>query len=148
MYVTRAILPTLRSSGLPTLVVAIGSEAATSAPPSLSLYAASKAFLGKWLEGLDVDERFFNKKSDMTVHFMRSAEFSSASNPQPISFICPTAATMAKRVIGCVGCGRRVVVPYIGHGLGAGFLSLLGEKIAATLVAEYMRKKYFSGKKD
>lgn len=75
---------------------------------------------------------------------MPIGEFVSKSNQRSITYLRPSAKTIARAVISAVGCGHREVVPYFGHFLGAAFLWIIGKRRSDMFVNEYMSKNYMT----
>ena len=96
------------------------------------------------LPGLDQEQRFIDPSLDITFQFMPIGEFVSKANQRPITYMRPSAKTIARAVISAVGCGHREVVPYFAHFLGAAFLWIIGRKRSDMFVSEYMSKYYMT----
>ncbi|TFY52037.1 hypothetical protein EVJ58_g10234 [Rhodofomes roseus] len=63
LLLTRALLPKLRSTSQrgPVLVQFVGSQSAILGPPTLAVYAATKAFLSTLVRGLDNEEHLWGR---------------------------------------------------------------------------------------
>ena len=94
--------------------------------------------------GLDQEQRFIDPTLDITFQFMPIGEFVSKANPRTVTYLRPSAKTMARAVISAVGCGHREVVPYFGHFLGVAFLWVIGRRRSDMVVSEYMSKYYMT----
>lgn len=117
---TRAFLPSLRDTARtrPVLVAFMGSTSDETAMPRIPLYTASKAFIRRLVPSLHADERFGATPSDgATVEFMlvHLGTVRSGLIVAPVNFWRPTSEAFAKKLVGTFGCGRRYVIPYIGH---------------------------------
>jgi len=140
----RFIVPSIREEGVPAFIVGIGSVSQWYPPPFLTAYAASKEYLSTFIHGLDQEQQFIDPTLDLTFQFMPLGEFVSKANPRSVTYLRPSAQTMARAVISAVGCGHRQVVPYFGHFLGVAFLWIIGRRRGDQFVSQYMVKHYMT----
>ncbi|KAI1344908.1 short chain dehydrogenase/reductase [Xylariaceae sp. FL0016] len=133
---TAALLPLLHRNG-PGLVVNVASIT-DQGLPLVSFYGAAKAFghvlaLALWREAR-LDRR------DVRVISHRVGAVTGVSHVRdPGTLWRPDAATVARRIVGLSGCGRKSVVPYWPHALQQLMLSLLPEWVADRVLMGVMR---------
>lgn len=94
--------------------------------------------------GLETEHTFIDPSLDISIQFMPVGEFVSPSHVRPISYFCPSSATMARAVISAVGCGHRDVVPYFGHFLQTAALWIVGRRRSDKLVSDWMVKAWMN----
>ena len=129
-FLTRALLPKLRSARGPAEVVFIGSFAGDSYLPRLTPYGASKAFLKRLSITISADERFqaflrsmstgagnLKGRPESNVSTMLLNVGPVASNPHKpqASFRVATPEQYARYVVRYIGCERAVVFPFFMH---------------------------------
>lgn len=118
LFLTRAFLPSLRvtARARPTLVVFIGSFADETPMARITLYSATKHFSRRVALGLHADERF-DTPDDKAISFMyvRVGPVNSQLDREPPSFVRASSELFAEKLVGTFGCGRQVVIPYVGH---------------------------------
>jgi 17beta-estradiol 17-dehydrogenase / very-long-chain 3-oxoacyl-CoA reductase len=119
LFLTRAFLPHLRAiarRARPALVVFIGSFADETPMAKTILYSATKHFNRRVALGLHADERF-DTPDDRAVSFMYAhlGPVTSQLDRESPNFIRASSKHFAERLVGTFGCGRRIVVPYVGH---------------------------------
>ncbi len=135
----RAVLPEMRATKSPSLVVGIGSITGRYPAPFMSLYAASKSFLLRWIHGLSIDEAFRDSSVDIMFHYMSLGEvISPRSLTKKPNLFCPTPEAIARAIVRVVGCGHREVIPYVWHVPGKIVLDILGDSLAAKAMGKYM----------
>ena len=131
LFLTRAFLPQLRrvsqSTG-PVEVVFIGSLAGESSIPFLCTYSASKSFLKRAAFILREDERALHGPN-LSFMYLNVAQVRSSTLTGDPSLAKPLADEFAKSVVGSLGCGRRVVVPWYFHHFLTGIMSLFPESL-------------------
>lgn len=120
LFLTRAFLPSLRKTARarPTLVVYIGSLADETPMAKIILYSAAKQFNRRVAIGLHADERF-DTPDEKAVSFMYAnlGPVSTQLDRGPPNFFRASSKLFAEKLVGTFGCGRRVVIPYVGHNL-------------------------------
>ena len=118
LFLTRAFLPSLRATARvrPTLVVFIGSLADETPMAKVVLYSATKHFDRRIALGLHADERY-ETPDEKAISFMYVlvGTVNSQLSREPTNFTRPSSAHFAEKLVGTFGCGRQVVVPYVGH---------------------------------
>jgi short-subunit dehydrogenase len=137
LFLTRAFLPSLRATARarPTLVVFVGSFADEMPMARLVLYSAAKYFDRRVALGLHADERF-NTPDEKAISFMYVgiATVSSGLYRGSTNLFRPSSKLFAEKLVGTFGCGRQVVVPYVGHYLiKLVFIGLLPESLVAGM---------------
>ena len=112
---TKALLPKLTRPDGPSLIMNIGSLA-DSGVPYATVYGGSKAFNMAMSTSLAVEIKAEGKNIEvLAIPVGRVTDVSHSKESS--SFFTPTARTMAKACVDRVGCGRRVVVGYVGHAM-------------------------------
>jgi short-subunit dehydrogenase len=118
LFLTRAFLPSLRATARarPTLVVFIGSFSDETPMARIVLYSATKHFDRRVALGLHADERF-DTPDDKAISFMYVGLATVSSNlyREPSNLFRPSSKLFAEKLVGTFGCGRQMVVPYVGH---------------------------------
>ena len=150
LYLTRPLLPILRRTAKhgPVLVAFIGSQAAVACPPRLAVYAGSKAFLEKLSRGLDIDERVWDESSGVRFqHFVVGPVLSNSYRGAP-GVTAPTAKTFAKAAVGVMGCGQKVVIPWIFHAIMQWSMGLIGEEVIDRSTSEAMQAMFQQREKE
>ena len=119
LLLTRALLPKLRSAAQhgPVLVEFVGSLSRHGAPPTLAIYAATKAFLHVLTRGLDNEERLWGVPSGVHFAYLDVGPVNSAVNRLAPSLTTPSSPALAKALVDQLGCGRRSYAPYFMHAL-------------------------------
>lgn len=142
LFLTRAFLPSLRvtARSRPTLVVFIGSFADETPMAKIILYSASKHFIRRVVLGLHADERF-DTPDDKAVSFMYAnlGLVSSQLIREPPSFVRPSSKLFAEKLVGTFGCGRQIVIPYVGHHIMKLPFTLLPEFLVARMLSTSAR---------
>jgi len=138
LFLTRAFLPSLRATARsrPTLVVFVGSFADETSMAKIVLYSATKHFDRRVALGLHADERY-DTPDDKAISFMyiHLGPVHSQMDREPPNFFRAGAEHFAEKLVGTFGCGRRVVVPYLGHYV----VRFIFTSIPEFLVASVMR---------
>ena len=136
---TRALLPKLARPDGPTLIMNIGSLA-DSGVPYATVYGGSKAFNMAMSSSLTVELKVEGKDIEvLAIPVGRVTDC--AHNEEPSSFFTPTARTMARACVDRVGCGRKVVVGYIGHAIQKLMIDLLPSFVFDMLVVPNMKER-------
>lgn len=136
---TRALLPKLARPDGPTLIMNIGSIA-DSGVPYATVYGGSKAFNMAMSSSLAVEVKTERKNIEvLAIPVGRVTDV--AHSKEPSSFFTPTARTMARACVDRVGCGRQVVVGYIGHAMQKFVIDLLPSIVFEMLVVPTMKER-------
>jgi 17beta-estradiol 17-dehydrogenase / very-long-chain 3-oxoacyl-CoA reductase len=135
LFLTRAFLPSLRVTARtrPTLVVFIGSFADETPMARIVLYSATKHFDRRVALSLHADERY-DIPDDKAISFMyvHLGPVHSQMDREPPSFVRASSELFAEKLVGTFGCGRQMVVPYVGHFV---------VKLVFTSLPEFLVKK-------
>ena len=136
---TRALLPKLVRPDGPTLIMNIGSLA-DSGVPYATVYGGSKAFNMAMSSSLTVEVKVEGQNVEvLAIPVGRVTDCS--HNEEPSSFFTPTARTMARACVDRVGCGRNVVVGYVGHAIQKLIIDLLPSIVFEMLVIPNMKER-------
>ncbi len=136
---TRALLPKLARPDGATLIMNIGSIA-DSGVPYATVYGGSKAFNMAMSSSLAVEVKTERKNIEvLAIPVGRVTDV--AHSKEPSSFFTPTARTMARACVDRVGCGRQVVVGYIGHTMQKFVIDLLPSIVFEMLVVPTMKER-------
>jgi 17beta-estradiol 17-dehydrogenase / very-long-chain 3-oxoacyl-CoA reductase len=127
------------SNGRPVLFGYTGSFAAELAIPRLAMYSCSKAFINRLTLSLHAEERFDGHTNISFMYFEVGTVVTNIWTPS-VSFTCPSSEVFSKALVGCLGCGRQEVIPYIGHTVGAGFNKLIPKWLQTIVLAIRMKK--------
>ena len=134
---TRALLPILARQDGPTLIMNIGSLADSGAPYA-TVYGGSKAFNMAMSSSLAMEIKAEGK--DIEVLAIPIGRVTNVSHyKEPYSFFTPTARIIGKSCVDRVGCGRKVVVGYVGHAMQTFVLDLLPSIVYEMLVIPIMK---------
>ena len=150
LFLTRAFLPSLRATARirSALVVFIGSFSDETSMARITLYSATKHFDRRVAFGLHADERF-DTPDDKAISFMyvHLALVQSQMNPESPNLIRPSAEYFARKLVGTFGCGRQIVVPYVGHHLLKLVITSLPESVIAMMMHNATREQLEKGAK-
>ena len=136
---TRALLPKLVRPDGPTLIMNIGSLADAGVPYA-TVYGGSKAFNMAMSSSLAVEVKVEGKNIEvLAIPIGRVTDC--AHNDEPSSFFTPNARTMARACVDRVGCGRKVVVGYVGHAVQKLMIDLLPSFVFDMLVVPNMKER-------
>ena len=135
-FLTRALLPKLRSAHGPAEVVFIGSFAGDSYLPRLTPYGASKAFLKQLSHALQSDERIWHATNVSTM-YVTVGSVVSGSHRVTEGLGYPSAEAFAERMVDRFGCGRQVVVPWLVHAIQFWLVGMLPASVAERTMAEW-----------
>lgn len=143
LFLTRAFLPSLRATARarPTLVVFMGSFADETPMARIALYSATKHFDRRVALGLHADERF-DTPDDKAISFMYVGlgPVCTQMDREPPSFVRASSEVFAEKLVGTFGCGRQVVVPYVGHYVVRLFFTSLPEFLVTKMLHDSARK--------
>ena len=138
---TRAVLPQLRKASGPTQMVYIGSYAGESRLPRLIPYGATKAFLKQMSGALASDERFRNPRNNVTTMYVIVGSVASGSHKISPTFFSPSSEVYAKALVDKIGCGKRVISPYLPHALQMFFVRSMPESIVNMVEMQSMEEE-------
>ena len=136
---TKALMLKLVRPDGPTLILNIGSLA-DSGVPYATVYGGSKAFNMAMSSSLAVEVKTEGKNIEVLgIPVGRVTDV--AHSKEAASFFTPIARTMARACVDRVGCGRQVVVGYVGHAIQKFAIDLLSSVVFETLVVPTMRDR-------
>ena len=134
---TKALLPKLTRTNAPTLIMNIGSTGDFCVPYA-TVYGGSKGFNMTWSSSLAMELKSEGKNVEvLAISVGRVTDVS--HHKKDASFFTPSARTMAKAALQRVGCGRPVVVGYMGHALQKFLVGLLPFSITSRAVTSLMK---------
>ncbi len=136
---TRALLPKLARPDGPTHIINIGSIA-DSGVPYATVYGGSKAFNMAMSSSLAIEVKTEGKNIEVLAILVGRVT-GVAHSKEPSSFFTPSARTMARACVDRVGCGRQVVVGYVGHAMQKLVIDLLPSIVFEMLVVPTMKEK-------
>lgn len=138
---TAKLLPALRARE-PAVIINVGSFTGGLQSPYLSVYAGTKAFVESWSRSLSAEMKADG--NDVEVLGLIVGEVQASWNRSPTSFMRPSSRRLAKDALDKVGCGRRIVTPYIGHELAGLAVGMMPEWLSDMVligVAKTMKEK-------
>ena len=138
LRITRALLPTFTKTSKPRLIMTIGSLGDVGVPYAVP-YGSSKAFNMSMSSCLDVEMRIEGKNLEV-IGIPVGAVTEVAHNKIAATFFTPRARTMAKAALARVGCGRSIVIGYVGHAMQKFLLDLLPRSVRESVIASAMKK--------
>ena len=134
---TKALLPKLTRTNAPTQIMNIGSTGDFCVPYA-TVYGGSKGFNMTWSSSLAMELKSEGKNVEvLAISVGRVTDVS--HHKKDASFFTPSARTMAKAALQRVGCGRPVVVGYVGHALQKFLVGLLPFSITSRAVTSLMK---------
>lgn len=131
---TRSLLPILGRS-TPSLILNTGSFAGISGVPCMAAYSGVKAYIHAWSVALTRELKLRATNIDCLGLIVANVTETSHLK-EPSSFMVPDATTFAKSALSRVGCGRPLIVPYIGHA----FLHLFVQSMFEPLQSLFFRQ--------
>ena len=134
---TKALLPKLTQTNSPSLIINIGSMGDFCVPYA-TIYGGSKGFNMTWSSSLAMELKSEGKNVEvLAISIGRVTDVS--HNKKEASFFTPSARTMARAALQRVGCGKPVVVGYVGHAVQKFFVGLLPSSLTSTAVTSLMK---------
>ena len=134
---TKALLPKLTRTISPSLIMNIGSTGDFCVPYA-TVYGGSKGFNMTWSSSLGMELRSEGRNVEVLgVSVGRVTDVSHSK--KDASFFTPSARTMAKAALQRVGCGRPVVVGYVGHALQRFLVGILPFGVTERAVTALMK---------
>lgn len=142
VMLTSKLLPLLRTRQ-PALVVNVGSFTGNLQSPYLSVYAGTKAYIESWSRSLACEMKADGYDIEVMGLIVGEVQ-SSWDREKPTSFTRCSSARLATDALDKVGCGRRIVTPYIGHALPGIAMKFIPERVADSIligIAKQMKQK-------
>ena len=134
---TKVLLPKLTQTNGPSLIMNIGSMGDFCVPYA-TIYGGSKGFNMTWSSSLAMELKSEGKNVEvLAISVGRVTDVS--HNKNDASFFTPSSRTIARAALQRVGCGRPVVVGYVGHALQKFCVGLLPSSITWAAVTSLMK---------
>ena len=106
--------------------------------PYATIYGGSKGFNMTWSSSLAMELKSEGKNVEvLAISVGRVTDVS--HHKKDASFFTPSARTMARAALQRVGCGKSVVVGYVGHALQKFLVGLLPFSITSRAVTTLMK---------
>ncbi|KAI9790682.1 MAG: hypothetical protein M1833_001771 [Piccolia ochrophora] len=134
---THALLPQLTRNG-PSLVMNIGSGT-NIGYPYMSIYSATKAYLETWTRSLHTEMAAEGVDVEVLGIIVNLVTGVSHQKYTP-TFFTPDSAIMAQAALRRVGCGKPVVMGYIGHAIQKAAFDFMPHEIVIKLITGNMRQ--------
>ena len=143
---TKALLPKLTQTTSPSLIMNIGSSGDFCVPYA-TVYGGSKGFNMTWSSSLGMELKSEGKDVEvLAVSVGRVTDVS--HNKKDASVFTPSARTMARAALQRVGCGRPVVVGYVGHALQKFLVGILPFRATERAVTALMKGVWKESQRD
>ena len=134
---TKTLIPKLTQTKSPSLIMNIGSMGDFCVPYA-TIYGGSKGYNMTWSSSLAMELKSEGKNVEVLgISVGRVTDVS--HNKKEASFFTPSARTMARAALQRVGCGKPVVVGYVGHALQKFFVRLLPASVVSDAVTSLMK---------
>lgn len=143
VHLTAKLLPALRSRGQPTLIMNVGSFTGGLQSPYLSVYAGTKAYIESWSRSLACEMKADRSAVELLGLIVGEVQ-ASWDREKPTSFTRCSSRRLARDALDKVGCGRRIVTPYIGHAIPGTVVGMMPEWMADAIlipVAKQMKER-------
>lgn len=114
-HITRALLPKLIAT-TPSLIINVGSLAGSTPSAYLTAYSASKAYNLAWSRSLTAEMHGEGKDVEVLGLLVGGVK-AGHDTWDKTTFFVPGSRDFARASLARVGCGKAVVVPYVGHAL-------------------------------
>lgn len=111
--------------------------------PYLSVYAGTKAYIESWTRSLACEMKADGDNVEVLGLIVGEVQ-ASWNREEPTNFMKCSSRRLATDALNKVGCGRRIVTPYIGHDVAGYAVKLMPEWLADTIligVAKQMKEK-------
>ncbi len=144
---TKALLPRLTGMPGPRLIMNIGSLGDLGIPYAF-VYGGCKAFNTSMSSCLSVELRVQGRSDIEVLAILVGQVVDTSHTKEPATFFKPPARTMAKAALRRVGCGRAVVVGYLGHAIQKALIDIMPISFFESLVLPTMSKKHEEAKKN
>jgi 17beta-estradiol 17-dehydrogenase / very-long-chain 3-oxoacyl-CoA reductase len=132
MQLTNALFPILKKNE-PSLVINIGSMAATMKMLYLAVYLATKTALMTWSANLAAEMRLERRNIEILGILVGNTS-TLGRHGIPTSLTVPTARVMAASALKRVGCGKDAIPGYFPHALQQASLALIPSWLAAVFI--------------
>ena len=130
---TAKMLPALKTRQ-PSLVINVGSFTGRMPSPYLSVYAGTKAYIESWSQSLGVEMKA--EALDVEILGLIVGEVQASwRRDVPTNFMRCSSRKLAYDALNKVGCGQRIVTPYIGHAIGGVGLDYMPEWLADKILS-------------
>ena len=139
IQLTRALLLTFIKKSSPVLIMTIGSLGADFGIPYAVPYAGSKAFNMGMSASLDVEMRSEGNQIKV-IGILVGGVTETGHRTDKATFFTPGAKTMAKAALARVGCGKAVVVGYVGHAVQKSVLDALPVAVVESFMVPVMKR--------
>lgn len=139
---TAKLLPAFRARQ-PGLVLNVGSFTGGLQSPYLSVYAGTKAYIESWSRSLACEMKADGEDIEVLGLIVGEVQ-ASFDREKPTSFTRCSSRRLAHDALNKVGCGRRIVTPYVGHELAGVVVKLMPEWLADKIligIAKQMKQK-------
>ena len=134
---TKTLIPKLTQTKSPSLIMNIGSMGDFCVPYA-TIYGGSKGYNMTWSSSLAMELKSEGKNVEV-LGISVGGVTDVSHNKKKASFFTPSAKTMARAALQRVGCGRPVVVGYVGHALQKFFVGLLPASVVSDAVTSLMK---------
>jgi 17beta-estradiol 17-dehydrogenase / very-long-chain 3-oxoacyl-CoA reductase len=137
MQLTRTAMPKLLQS-TPALIITIGSHADIGSP-YLTTYSAAKAACMTWSRALKAEMQAEMKEVEV-LGVMSGKTGTGTTEGAKLGIWVPGGKTMARGVLGKIGCGRDFVSGYWGHEVQRVFLEAMPEGMARWALIKALKR--------
>lgn len=134
---TAKLLPKFRAEQ-PALIVNVGSFTGGLQSPYLSVYAGTKAYIESWSRSLACEMKADG--DDVEVMGLIVGEVQASHDRSPTTLIKCSSRRLATDALNKVGCGRRIITPYIGHELPGFAMNVMPEWMADAILVGIAKK--------
>lgn len=117
----------------PTLIMNTGSFTGGMQSPYLSVYAGTKAYIESWSRSVACEMKADGRDVEI-IGLIIGEVAASFDREKPTSFTRPSSLDFAGTALDKVGCGQRVITPYIGHALPILAMRLMPEWLADKIL--------------
>ncbi len=134
---TKTLLPKLTQTNSPSLIMNIGSMGDFCVPYG-TIYGGSKGFNMTWSTSLALELK--SERRNVEVLAISVGRVTDVShNKKDASLFIPSARTMARAALQHVGCGKSVVVGYVGHAVQMFFVGILPSSVTSNVATSLMK---------
>jgi len=139
LQLTRALLPRLVETR-PSLILNVGSYAASHPPPFIAVYTGTKGFLQVFSQSLRTEMRTIGHK-DVEVQYHEVYFCATKSNGAPENIATPSPDRMAQAIVDAVGSHKGHVVSYWVHELLSWVFLFVPEWIISRIAGSVLASK-------